>query len=89
MSVLEQTINPTLSNAEPQPKRRAQRPMEKKFPHSMNFGVTQAMAEAIQELCTPQSPFTQSDVGRISLHSYLLVNSERYRRAIGGNSNGA
>jgi hypothetical protein len=63
--------------------------MEKKFPHSMNFGVTQAMAEAVQELCTPQSPFTQSDVGRIALHSYLLGNSERYRRAIGMNGNGA
>jgi hypothetical protein len=56
----------------------------------MNFPITAAMFEGIQELCGPQSPFTQSDVGRISLHSYLLANSERYRRAIAaaGMSNG-
>jgi hypothetical protein len=56
----------------------------------MNFSITAAMADGIAELCGPQSPFTQSDVGRISLHSYLLANSERYRRAIAaaGMSNG-
>jgi hypothetical protein len=65
--------------------------MQAKFPYSMNFGITEAMFEAMQELCSPTSPFTQSDIGRVSLHSYLLANSERYRRAImnGGNRNDA
>lgn len=89
MSVLEQTITPTRDGAEAQPKKRKQRPMVSRFPSTMNFGITAEMAAAVQELCTPASPFTQSDVGRIALHSYLLGNSERYRRAIGGNGNGA
>jgi hypothetical protein len=65
--------------------------MQSKFSYSMNFGITEAMFEAMQELCSPTSPFTQSDVGRLSLHGYLLTNSERYRRAIMnvGNRNGA
>jgi len=56
--------------------------MQAKFPYSMNFGITGAMFEAMQELCSPSSPFTQSDVGRLSLHGYLLTHSERYRRAM-------
>jgi len=56
--------------------------MQAKFPYSMNFGITAPMFEAIQELSSPSSPFTQSDVGRHSVHSYLLTHSERYRRAM-------
>jgi hypothetical protein len=58
----------------------------------MNFGITGAMAIAIEELCGPNSPFTQSDVGRIALHSYLLGNSASYQHAIaseGMRGNGA
>jgi len=59
--------------------------MQAKFPYSMNFGITAPMFEAIQELSSPSSPFTQSDVGRHSVHSYLLTHSERYRRAMKAN----
>jgi hypothetical protein len=73
---------PVTSTPQAAPKRRTQRLMQAKFPYSMNFGITGAMFEAIQDMCTSASPFTQSDVGRLSLHAYLLTNSERYRRAI-------
>ena len=63
-------------------KKRKQRPMVAKFPATMNFGITLAMAEGVQRLSPPSSPFTQSDIGRIALHSYLLSNDELYRRAI-------
>jgi len=79
MSTAEAAAIPTPQTA---PKRRAQRPMQAKFPYSMNFGITAPMFEAIQELSSPSSPFTQSDVGRHSVHSYLLTHSERYRRAM-------
>jgi hypothetical protein len=85
MSTVEMTAIPTRDSAAAQPKRRAQRPMQTKFPCSMNFGITLAMHEAIQELCSPASHYTQSRIGQDALHFYLLSNSERYRRAIGGN----
>jgi len=71
---------PAISTPKSAPKRRAQRPMQAKYPCSMNFGITLAMFEAVQELCMAESPFTQSEVARHALHSYLLTNSERYRR---------
>jgi len=72
----------TQGGAVGQPKKRKQRPMVAKFPATMNSGITLAMAEGVQRLCSPSSPFTQSDVGRIALHSYLLSNDELYRHAV-------
>jgi hypothetical protein len=72
--------------------KRKQRVMQIRFPATMNFGITAAMAIAIEELCGPNSPFTQSDVGRMALHSYLLGNSASYQHAIaseGMRGNGA
>src|SRR5262245_16158194 len=62
--------------------KRKQRPMQAKFPATMNFGVTATMAAAVARQCPPSSPFTQSDVGRLALHAWLLANDESYRREI-------
>jgi hypothetical protein len=74
---------PVISTLESAPKRRVQREMQAKYPYSMNFGVTAAMHAAIEDMASPLSPFSQSDVGRHALHQYLLANSERYRRVFG------
>ena len=63
--------------AKPARKRRAINP---KFPYAMNFGITALMAAAVARQCPMSSPFSQSDVGRIALHAWLLTNDEGYRR---------
>ena len=62
--------------------------MHVRFPATMNFGITGPMAIAVDELCGPASPFTQSDIGRMALHSYLLTNSASYQHAIASESSG-
>jgi hypothetical protein len=83
---------PMMPMAEPTrvstPKKRKQREMRIRFPATMNFGVTAPMAMAVEAMCGPASPFTQSDIGRIALHSYLLGNSASYQQAIASENSG-
>jgi hypothetical protein len=58
---------------QPQPLRR--------FPASMNFGITEAMHYAVARLTTPGSPFSQSDIGRQALHQFLMADPV-YRQAV-------
>ena len=69
-------------------KKRKQREMRIRFPATMNFGITAPMAIAVEAMCGPASPFTQSDIGRLALHSYLLGNSASYQHAIASETNG-
>jgi hypothetical protein len=61
---------------------RRQRAINPKFPCAMNFGITVQMAQAVLRQCPRSSPFSQSDIGRLALHAWLLTNDESYRREI-------
>src|SRR5262245_17521060 len=61
---------------------RKPRAINPKFPCAMNFGITVQMAQAVLRQCPQSSPFSQSDIGRLALHHWLLVNDEAYRREI-------
>jgi hypothetical protein len=61
---------------------RKHRAINPKFPATMNFGITIQMAQAVLRQCPRSSPFNQSDIGRLALHSWLLANDESYRRDI-------
>jgi hypothetical protein len=66
---------PAISTQKSAPKRRAQRQMQARYPYSMNFGITAAMFEAMQGLCSLPTPFDQSEIGRHSLHAYGFLPS--------------
>ena len=83
MSAVETPLAPLHGSPAPQPKRRAQRPMQNKYPCSVNVGVTEPMYLAVQGMCAHQSPFTQSEIVRMALHEYLLNRSEWYRQQMG------
>jgi hypothetical protein len=82
MSLADVSQIPTQGNGAAEKKKRKQRPMVSKFPCAMNFGITELMAQAVQRQCPPSSPFTQSDIGRLAVHTFLLQNDAIYQREI-------
>ena len=46
------------------------------------------MGDALKQLTGGNSLLTESDIGRLALHSYLLANSPQYARVM-GNGNAA
>jgi hypothetical protein len=59
-------------------------PIER-FPSRFHCAITIEMGESLKRLSGSNSLLSESDVGRLALHSYLLANDPHYLRALGGN----
>jgi hypothetical protein len=65
-------------------KARKQRENISRYPASINFGVTVAMAQSLIRMCPHNGPFNQSTYGRLLIHRGLLTDDPQYRREMGG-----
>jgi hypothetical protein len=65
-------------------KPRKQRENISRYPCSINFGVTAAMAQSLIRMCPVNGPFSQSVYGRLLLHRGLIADDPQYRREMGG-----
>ena len=63
------------------------KPIER-FPLRFHCAITIAMGNSLHRLTGSNCLLSESDVGRLALHNYLLANDPLYVRAMtGGNSN--
>jgi len=78
--------NPAPVGATPVAKKRYT-PIER-FPLRFHMAITNAMGDAIKEMTGGNSLLSESDIGRLALHGYLLANNPRYARVMqNGNRN--
>jgi hypothetical protein len=68
------------------PAKQRAKPIER-FPLKYHFAITLAMGDSLKRLTGCNALLSESDVGRLALHSYLLANDPIYFRTV--NSNGA
>jgi hypothetical protein len=54
-----------------------------RFPLKFHYAITPAMGDALKRLTGSNSLLSESDVGRLALHGYLLANDPLYVRAMG------
>jgi hypothetical protein len=54
-----------------------------RFPLRFHCAITIAMGDALKRLTGGNSLLTESDIGRLALHGYLLANDPLYVRAMG------
>jgi hypothetical protein len=85
MSVLPNTPSP---NAAPLGTEKRARKSIERFPLRFHCAITPAMGEAIKQMTGNNSLLSESDIGRLALHGYLLTNNAAYARAMqNGNRN--
>ena len=84
------TVSPNTASPNPAPfgtKKPARKSIER-FPLRFHCAITPAMGEAIKQMTGNNSLLSESDVGRLALHGYLLTNNAAYARAMqNGNRN--
>jgi hypothetical protein len=54
-----------------------------RFPLRFHCAITPAMGDALKRLTGGNSLLSESDIGRLALHGYLLSNDPLYVRAMG------
>jgi len=57
------------------------KPIER-FPLRYHFAITVAMGDALKRLTGGNALLSESDVGRLALHSYLMANDPVYFRTM-------
>jgi hypothetical protein len=78
--------NVAQGDAKPAAKRR-HKPIER-FPLRFHCAITVAMGNSLHRMTGSNSLLSESDVGRLALHNYLLSNDPLYvRQMTNGNSN--
>ena len=81
-----QPPNAAQAGAKPAAKKR-HTPIER-FPLRFHCAITLEMGDALKRLTGSNSLLSESDVGRLALHNYLLSNDPLYvRQMTNGNSN--
>jgi hypothetical protein len=87
MTVLPNTPPPNAAQvgAKPPAKKRPA-PIER-FPLRFHCAITIAMGDSIKRMTGNNSLLSESDVGRMALHGYLLANDPGYVRVMRGPSN--
>ena len=81
-SINTQPTSPAPRDASTKAKRR-QTPVVK-FPLRFHCAITIAMGDSLRRMTGGNSLLSESDIGRLALHSYLLSNDPHYHRAMGG-----
>jgi hypothetical protein len=83
---------PSLTSAQASAKLTAKsrhKPIER-FPLRFHCAITIAMGDALKQSTGDNSLLSESDIGRLALHSWFMANNPRYARLMGnGNSNAA
>ena len=64
------------------------KPIER-FPLKFHYAITIAMGNSLKRLTGDNSLLSESDIGRLALHNYLLANDPLYIRAMRGNGSNA
>ena len=58
-----------------------------RFPARFHMAISIPMAESLQRLTGGNALLAEADIGRLALHSYLVVNDPHYARVMrGGNA---
>jgi hypothetical protein len=55
-----------------------------KFPCRFHCAITAAMAESLARMTGGNALLSESDIGRLALHSYLLANDPQYTKQMRG-----
>jgi hypothetical protein len=80
------TPSPKAAQVDARPAARTRPKPIERFPLRFHCAITPAMHDGLKELTGGNSLMSESDIGRLALHSYLLANSRRYHRAMNGNA---
>jgi hypothetical protein len=75
--------NTTPPNATPVGVKKRRPPPIERFPLRFHCAIPIAMGESIKRMTGSNSLLAESDIGRLALHGYLLVNDPVYARAMG------
>ena len=59
-----------------------------KFPVRFHCAISLAMGDSLRRMTGGNSLMSESDIGRIALHGYLLANDPYYARAMQQQGNG-
>ena len=78
------TAPPIAARTKAKPRRA--KPIER-FPLKFHFAVSVAMGESLKRLTGSNSLLSESDIGRLALHAYLLTNDRQYARTMQGSAN--
>jgi hypothetical protein len=84
MTVLSNTLSPNVAQAGTE--KRARKSIER-FPLRFHCAITVAMNDSIKRMTGNNSLLSESDVGRMALHGYLLANDPGYVRVMRGGNN--
>jgi hypothetical protein len=83
-SVNTQPTGPAPRDATTKAKPRQRQTPVVKFPLRFHCAITIAMGDSLRRMTGGNSLLSESDIGRLALHSYLLANDPHYHRAMGG-----
>jgi hypothetical protein len=89
MDTIPDTQSTTTAPDGARPKAKVRQSPVIKFPCRFHCAISLAMADSLRRLTGANSLLSESDIGRLALHSYLLANDGQYARIMMGNSNGA
>jgi hypothetical protein len=79
---------PTSTQAGTRPAAKTRHKPIERFPLRFHCAITSAMGDALKRLTGNHSLLSESDVGRLALHSYLLSADGHYARLMRGGGNG-
>jgi hypothetical protein len=88
MSTSPNTPSPNAAQVGPSPVAKKRYTPIERFPLRFHCAITPAMGESLKRLTGDNSLLSESDVGRMALHAYLLPNDGQYVQAMrNGNRN--
>jgi hypothetical protein len=83
MSMSPNTTSPNPAHVGAQPVAKKRHTPIERFPLRFHCAITPAMGEAIKQMTGNNSLLSESDIGRLALHGYLLSNNPAYARTMG------
>jgi hypothetical protein len=88
MDTTPNTPSPTSAQASTKLAAKSRHKPIERFPLRFHCAITSAMGDALKRLTGNHSLLSESDVGRLALHSYLLSADSHYARLMRGGGNG-
>jgi hypothetical protein len=82
MSTQPNTPSPSVAQAGAKPAAKKRHTPIERFPLRFHCAITLAMGDSLKRLTGGNSLMSESDIGRLALHSYLLANDLQYARAM-------
>jgi hypothetical protein len=82
MSMPANTASPSAAQVGTKPAAKKRHTPIERFPLRFHCAITIAMGDSLKRLTGDNSLLSESDVGRMALHGYLLANDPQYVRAM-------